>query len=71
MAQNDTILHEADVRAVILDTVSTVLPQPTELTVAAPTAAGASYVQATAASSVTAINAIIAALVEAGILVEA
>lgn len=64
----DTILHEADVRAVVLDEVSTVLPQPTELTIAAPTAAGASYVQATAASSVTAINAIIAALVESGII---
>lgn len=64
----DTILHEAAVRAVVLDETSTVLPQPTELTIAAPTAAGASYLQATAASSVTAINAIIAALVASGII---
>jgi hypothetical protein len=43
----------------------------TEETVASPTAPGAAYVQAEAASMKTAVDAIIAALVESGVLVEA
>lgn len=77
---DERILHEDDVKEVIGDEIDTAdvaedaeddlaYATKTELSVASPTAPGVTYDQAEAASMKTAVDAIIAALVENGTLV--
>lgn len=67
---DDTILHQADVEAVIdaqIDDADDVYARTGSTTIAAPTAPSASYSQAEAASMKTAVDAIRAALTASGI----
>jgi hypothetical protein len=64
----ELILHEEDVRAVIEEEITEEIASGA--TVVSPTAPSGTYVQAEAVSAKDAIDDIIAALVEVGILVE-
>ncbi len=71
MANDDTILHQTDVEAVINAEIDEAddayATKHTGTTIAAPSAPGASYVQAEMASLKTAIDAIRAALTASGV----
>jgi len=70
---DDTILHQADVEEVIDDRIDVAdddYVHKGTTSIAAPTAPGATYAQAEAASTRTAVVNIINALVAAGLLIE-